>query len=73
MPERDSVYHRFRSAATMVLLQWALEQCAGDRTRAARMLGLSRAGFYKLLHQHGLLKENEAPPGAAEPPADYEP
>lgn len=59
MAQRDSVYEQFRRATTRALLLWVLEQCGGDRTRAAKTLGLSRAGFYKLLHQHGILGSRE--------------
>jgi len=55
MAKSDSVYEQFRRATTTALLRWVLEQCGNDRTRAAKLLGLSRAGLYKLLHQHDLL------------------
>jgi len=32
----------------------ALHQCSGSRARAARLLGMSRATFYRKISQHGL-------------------
>ncbi len=77
MARRDSVYEQFKMAATGALLRWVLAECGGDRTRAAKLLGLSRAGFYKLLHQHGILggRSRGDPPAtrAAEDPEQYKP
>lgn len=54
-PAGRTVYERFADAVNRALLLWVLQECKGDRTRAARELGLSRAGFYKRLHKHGII------------------
>jgi transcriptional regulator with GAF, ATPase, and Fis domain len=38
------------------VLQRALAECGGNATRAAKQLGISRAGFYKKLDKYGLIR-----------------
>lgn len=52
-----SLHKRYMKAAEKLLLQWALNECQGDRTKAARYLGLSRAALYKKLNLYPELKE----------------
>jgi two-component system NtrC family response regulator/two-component system response regulator HydG len=42
------------AAAERCTLQKALRQVGGNRSEAARLVGLSRATFYRKLKQHGL-------------------
>ena len=43
-----------REAVERLLIRRALETCGGNQTRAAKQLGLSRAGLYKKLQKLGL-------------------
>jgi transcriptional regulator with PAS, ATPase and Fis domain len=56
-PPPRQVYRRYIKSAERLILQWGLGECKGDRTKAARFLGLSRAALYKKLNQYPDLKE----------------
>lgn len=43
------LFKRYVRSAELLLIRWALSTCGGDRTRAAKFLGLSRAALYKKL------------------------
>ena len=45
----------------------AIVECDGDRDRAAQILGLSRATFYRRAKELGLVKERRVRPSAQEP------
>jgi transcriptional regulator with PAS, ATPase and Fis domain len=47
-------YHEVMQESSRRLIVGALTRCDDDRTKAARLLGLSRAQFYRLLKTHGL-------------------
>ncbi|MFZ5814801.1 MAG: sigma-54 interaction domain-containing protein [Bacillota bacterium] len=46
---RQPVLRRYVRSAELLLIRWALSACDGDRTKAARFLGISRAALYKKL------------------------
>ncbi|MFZ5827921.1 MAG: sigma-54 interaction domain-containing protein [Bacillota bacterium] len=48
-PPPRPVLRRYVRSAELLLIRWALAECKGDRTRAARFLGISRAALYKKL------------------------
>lgn len=48
-PPPRPVLRRYVRSAELLLIRWALAECRGDRTRAARFLGISRAALYKKL------------------------
>jgi transposase-like protein len=45
-------------------LAWAYQQADGNITRAARLLGVHKATFYRYMKTLGLRRENLEPPGA---------
>jgi transcriptional regulator with GAF, ATPase, and Fis domain len=45
-------------------LAWAYQQAGGNITRAARLLGVHKATFYRHMKTLGLRRENLEPPGA---------
>lgn len=48
-------------AVERALITFALETTGGNRTRAARFLGLSRSALIYRMHKHGLVKTSEVP------------
>lgn len=48
-PPPRALFKRYIKSAELLLIRWALTTCKGDRTRAAKFLGLSRAALYKKL------------------------
>ena len=44
-------------AVERALIAFALETTEGNRTRAARFLGLSRSALIYRMHKHGLVRE----------------
>ena len=47
LKERVDVFER-------VVIQRVIAECGGNATRAAKALGISRAGLYKKLDKHGI-------------------
>lgn len=56
-PPPKQLHKRYMKSAEKLLIQWALSECRGDKTKAARYLGLSRAALYKKLNLYPDLKE----------------
>ena len=59
-------------AVERALIAFALETTEGNRTRAARFLGLSRSALIYRMHKHGLVRDADAlegtrPEGSSEP------
>ena len=52
--EPDNLYRMVISQVEYPLLQWVVEHCKGNQSRAVRMLGLNRATLRKKLKEHGL-------------------
>ncbi len=48
-PPPRPLLRRYVRSAELLLIRWALHECGGDRTRASRFLGISRAALYKKL------------------------
>ena len=48
-------------AVERALITFALETTGGNRTRAARFLGLSRSALIYRMHKHDLVKTSEVP------------
>lgn len=46
-------------AVERALIAFALETMEGNRTRAARFLGLSRSALIYRMHKHGLVRETD--------------
>lgn len=55
-------------SAELLLIRWALSTCGGDRTRAAKFLGLSRAALYKKLKLYPEFR-SDSDPTAGDGPA----
>jgi len=47
-------YHDQMTAFSRQIIVWALQESEGNRTKAAKLLGLTRTKFYRLLDLHGL-------------------
>jgi len=47
-------YHQMMQGYSRYLLVEALDQCCGNKTKALKLLGLSRTQFYRLIRMHGL-------------------
>lgn len=65
-PDRESgkVLKRYTRSAELLLIRWALSACGGDRTAAARFLGISRAALYKKLKHYPEFSGDHSPPEA---------
>lgn len=48
-------------AVERALISFALERTEGNRTRAARFLGLSRSALIYRMHKHGLVNSADDP------------
>jgi DNA-binding NtrC family response regulator len=51
-PPPRPLFRRYMKSAERLLLRWGLARCDGDRSRAAKFLGLSRAALYKKLKEY---------------------
>ncbi|HEY3367608.1 MAG TPA: sigma 54-interacting transcriptional regulator [Symbiobacteriaceae bacterium] len=49
-------YRQYIKSAEFLIIRWALNACGGDKTKAAKFLGLSRAALYKKLNEFPELK-----------------
>ena len=66
---------RFLAGVEKELIQRALTQARGNKTRAARLLGMTRPRFYRRLVQLGLAEARDLPPeesAAADDVVDWE-
>ena len=54
------LWRRFKAATEKAVILWALRDSGYDRSKAARLLGISRAALYKKLGQWGLITPEEA-------------
>ena len=48
-------------AVERALIAFALKRTEGNRTHAARFLGLSRSALIYRMHKHGLVRDTDAP------------
>ncbi len=63
-PVKLGDYHQLMKEYSRQVVVEALKQCGGNRPKAAKLLRLSRAQFYRLAKMHGL--DSESDPGSKE-------